>query len=260
MRAKKPGMEIGIAGGDTATPMNLRKRIEYVDRAAEGFVGKKIIDCGCGGGEYVRALATCGADSWGIEFSREKLENARLSGRKINRVHVGDIQKIAFGNGEFDLALVNEVLEHVPDDKMGLGEVYRILKPGGLLIVFSPNRLYPFETHGVYFRGSHRKLPHYTPFVPYIPVPVGRFVFDYWARNYWPWELGELIENAGFIVRRRDTIWQTFENISGNQPGIVGILRTPLRLLSAVLERIPIVQVFGVSQVIVAEKEKGKWQ
>lgn len=63
---------------------------------------------------------------------------------------------------------------------------------GGALIVFSPNRLFPFETHGVALRGSGRKVPPAVPFIPWVPLRLGRLCFDYWARNYWPWEFASL--------------------------------------------------------------------
>jgi SAM-dependent methyltransferase len=68
------------------------------------------------------------------------------------RVFQGDLQAINYGDNEWDYAMLNEVLEHVADDSKVLDEVYRILKPGGILFIFSPNRWFPFETHGVFLR------------------------------------------------------------------------------------------------------------
>ena len=167
------------------------------------------------------------------------------------RVAGGDIEHLGFDDDHFDIALVNEVLEHVPDDLQGVREVHRIVKPGGLIVVFSPNRLYPFETHGVSLR-SGTKVPHYIPFVPYVPVRLG--LFEYWARNYWPWELRALIGSGGFSILRCAYVWQTFENISGNQPRPIRVLRPVLRALAALFEATPGLRVFGVSQLIVARK------
>jgi SAM-dependent methyltransferase len=72
---------------------------------------------------------------------------------------------------------VNEVLEHVPDDRQALKEVHRILKPSGILFVFSPNRLFPFESHCVRLRRSDRRVPLWVPFIPYIPLRFGVFFF-----------------------------------------------------------------------------------
>ncbi len=251
----KKRLEVPIAGGDTATPLNLGKRLDLIARHAGPLDGKQILDCGCGAGEYVRALSQLGADARGIEYSREKVESADLPDALKDRVQVGDIAHIDFEDKRFDVAMLNEVLEHVPDEAGGLREVQRILKPGGILILFSPCRLYPFETHGVFLKGSRRRVPHYTPLIPYIPIPLGRQVFDYWARNYWPWELKQVVEAQGFKVTGRSGIWQTFENISGRQPAVIRALRGPLRWLFSVLEKVPLVRAFGASQLIVAVKQ-----
>ncbi len=60
-------LEIRAAGGDTGTPLNLRKRVDWIERVAGPLRGKSVIDCGCGAGEYVRSLTVLGAEVWGIE-------------------------------------------------------------------------------------------------------------------------------------------------------------------------------------------------
>lgn len=240
-------------GGDTGTPLNLQKRLTLILRYID-IQDKKFIDCGCGTGDYVLALGSLGAEAWGIEYSKEKVSQFRNRKSHQDRVFVGDVQKIAFPDSSFDIAMLNEALEHIPNDVLALKEIYRILKPGGILIVFSPNRFYPFETHGVFLKGSTRRLPPYCPFVPYVPLAVGQKVFRYWARNYWPGELRGLITKVGFLITHTDYIWQTFENISGHQPFLITILKPLLRRLCSFLERLPLVKTFGVSQLVIAVK------
>ncbi len=243
-------LEIRPAGGDTATPLNLAKRLHRVQRFAGPLRGKRVIDCGCGGGEYVRALGAAGARAFGIEYQKSKL----AGGARRAAVAAADIQAMPFPDAAFDVAIVNEVLEHVPDDGGSLREVHRILEPGGVLVVFSPNRLHPFETHGVFLKRSQRRLPHYAFGVPWVPLRLGRRWFRYWARNYWPWELRRLVRDAGFELVGTSFVWQTFENISGHQPRLVGRLRFLLRGVANLLERIPGVRSFGVSQTLLARR------
>ncbi len=240
------------AGGDTATPLNLAKRIAIIERYV-GIRGRRLLDFGCGAGDYVLALRRLGADAWGIEFSREKLAKAPVP--LAGRLSVGDLHDIALRDATVDVALMNEVLEHVPDDRRALREVHRVLKPGGVLLIFSPNRRYPFETHGAFVKGSTRRIPHYLPLIPYVPLPLATTVMDLWARNYWPGELRRLVRGAGFRIAHTDYVWQTFEGISNHQPAFIARTRGLLRVVAYWLERVPLLRTFGVSQVIVARKE-----
>ena len=240
-------MDIQIGGGDTATPINLTKRLNLI-RGLVDLNHIRLLDCGCGAGDYARALASIGVDAFGLEYRIEKMAASP------DRLHVGDLAHMPYRDCTFDMALANEVLEHVPDESEVLSEVFRILKPQGQLIVFSPNRLFPFETHGVYLKSSDRKLPPYVPGIPLIPIQLGQVWFRYWARNYWPWELKKLIANAGFEIEMTTFVWQTFENISGSQPQIVRVLSPLLRSVSSLCERTPIIRSFGASQVIIATK------
>jgi len=245
---------IPIAGGDTATPLSLQKRIRYVQSVICG-APLSILDCGCGAGDYVHHFfARFGWDAWGVEYSQEKVAQARRDNPSAERIRQGDLQQLDFPEATFDAALLNEVLEHVPDERRALREIHRVLRPGGQLILFSPNRWYPFETHGVYLGKTRRLLPPYVPFIPYVPVALGRRCFTYWARNYWQGELRALVRSQGFRIDRCDFFWQTFENISGRQPGFVRWVRPVLRAASTWLEGIPILRRFGVSQVVVARK------
>lgn len=249
-----PYRDILPSGGDTGTAINLRKRLALVERQV-ALKGTRVIDCGCGAGQYVLEFLARGADAHGIEYESRKVDQYKQGNPQLaDRVQVGSIESTGLPSDDFDVALLNEVLEHVPDDDRALREVLRVLKPGGTLVVFSPNRCYPFETHGVKLKGSGRKLPIYIPLIPYVPVKVGERVFEYVARNYWPSTLRKQVREAGFEIVGTDYVWQTFENISGRQPALVRMLRPMLRSASATLERTPVIRALGVSQVIVARK------
>jgi ubiquinone/menaquinone biosynthesis C-methylase UbiE len=252
MEAIRPG------GGDTGKPLNTQKRLVLMESEAE-LRGRRMLDCGCGTGQYVLALLAAGADVWGIEYEEAKVAEFKSRNPEVaQRVSVGDIQSIAFDDNSFDIVLANEVLEHVPDDRQGLREMYRVLKDGGQLFVFSPNRLYPFEIHGVYTRSSDRFVPIHTPFIPYIPVALGSRYLRYWARNYWPWQLRALIREAGFAINDVGYVWQTFENISGRQPRLLSWLKPALRQVTHVGEKVPGLRAVGaVSQFISAIKPGG---
>lgn len=242
------------SGGDTSTPLNLSKRLGILSREVD-LTAKRFLDFGCGSGEYLTALLAAGVDARGVEYSGRKIGDFRTAHPDLaDRVLQTDGGTIDHPDSSFDVVMANEVLEHVPDEARTLGEIRRVLAPGGTFVVFSPNRLYPFETHGVSLVGSGRSISPWFPFVPWVPVPIGRRVLTYRARNYWPWDLRRMLESAGFDVIRRGWVWQTFENISGEQPAFVGRIRPVLRKAAGAAEKTPVLRAFGVSQLIVARR------
>jgi SAM-dependent methyltransferase len=247
--------DIRIAGGDTAVPRAMAKRLRAMAPYIVPGQGR-FLDCGCGAGAYVTAVTEWfRLETYGIEHDHQKVEQAWAKRGLRDRVVQGDLQALEGANNTWDFALLNEVLEHVPDDRAALSEVHRVLKPGGMLFIFSPNRWFPFETHGVYWRRNDRPVPHWMPFVPYVPVAIGGRLFRYWARNYWPWELAGMVRGAGFEVVDRSYIGLTFENISGRQPLLIRLTRPLLRGLSDTLEHVPVLRCLGVSQLLVCRKQ-----
>ena len=246
---------IQVAGGDTARPRALGKRLGLI-RAFLTCNNARFLDCGCGAGEYVfQIVERFAIDAWGIEFDHRKVNQAQLHPQHGHRISQGDLQNLPFEDASFDCAMLNEVLEHVPDDSAALKEVHRILRPGGRLFVFSPNRWFPFETHGVYLKRSNRLVPHWMPLVPYIPLNVGNRFFRYWARNYGQSELQTLLACSGFSIIRASFVWQTFEDISGRQPKLVRFCKPVLRKVADCLEATPFLTRFGVSQALVCCKQ-----
>lgn len=244
---------ISIAGGDTAKPANLAVRIDAIRRYVP-LMGSRVLDAGCGAGEYVQALAECGADVRGVEYLAHKVREWATRQGDDGRVSEGDLASLPFAEHTFDVVLLNEVLEHVPNESLVLIELRRVLKPGGVLLVFSPNRRYPFETHGI-DRKQARVPPIRTLFFPWLPVAVlRRLGYTPWARNYWPGELQSLLAAHGFLVVAHDYVWQTFENISGRQPPLMRRVAPALRRLSSLGQRIPLVRSLGASQLIVARR------
>jgi ubiquinone/menaquinone biosynthesis C-methylase UbiE len=245
---------IQITGKDSSAPTNLEKRVRLISRVCD-LSKVRFLDCGCGKGSYVFALRDkYHADAWGVEYSEEKVAEAKTNERHAARITQGDLQQLAIADSSFDVALLNEVLEHVPNDLRALEEIRRVLKPGGRLIVFSPNRLFPFEIHGTHLRFKNIRLHVAVPLIPYVPAAVGSRFLKYSARNYWPYELRRIVRRAGFTIESLDYVWQTFENQSGQQPPLIRNLLPIFRRIATLCERLPLVRTFGVSQVIVAVK------
>jgi ubiquinone/menaquinone biosynthesis C-methylase UbiE len=246
-------IEVAPRGGDTATPLSLRRRVDLLDRLAP-VAGADVLDCGCGEGSYVFELARRGARAFGVEYQAEKVNAFHRRHPGDERVAQGDVERLPFPDRNFDIVLMNETIEHFPDDRAALRSAHRVLRADGALVVLAPNRWYPFESHGVYSKRSGRMLSPAIPGIPYVPERAGRRIFRYWARNYWPRELRARIESEGFEIVQTGFLWQTFEGISGRQPGFVARFAPMLRRFASCAEVVPGVRRFGVTQWVFARK------
>lgn len=94
-----------------------------------------ILDAGCGSGRTLEDLIAYGHVS-GIEISLEAVEVARA--RDCADVRVGRLEQLPWDSDTFDLITCLDVLEHVADDRLALGELRRVCKPGGWLVMTVP--------------------------------------------------------------------------------------------------------------------------
>ncbi len=155
-------------------------------------------------------------------------------------------EALPFPEAFFSLILSHEVLEHVQDDRASVKEMLRTLQPGGRMALFVPNRGYPFETHGIYWRGRYRFGN--IPLVNYLPRRLRDRLAPH-VRIYSRGELERLF--AGLPVRfvERTIIFGAYDNIIARLPQVGKCLRALLQLL----EKTP-VRVFGLSHFWVVEK------
>lgn len=103
-------------------------------RAIDPKPGERILDIACGTGTSTLPLAKTGATVVGVDFSPEMIAEA---GRKHPRIEFrqADAMKLPFGDDEFDAVTISFGLRNVQDPKQALAEMYRVLKPGGRLVV-----------------------------------------------------------------------------------------------------------------------------
>jgi ubiquinone/menaquinone biosynthesis C-methylase UbiE len=102
--------------------------------------GLNVLDIGCGGGIYSRALAEMGAAHvTGVDFSEEMLEAAREKSHSYERVQflVGNAVETSLPGEEYDLILERALVHHLTqrDLEDALREAFRLLRPGGLLLI-----------------------------------------------------------------------------------------------------------------------------
>ena len=103
--------------------------------------GKAVLDAACGTGYGTSILAGAGAASAvGIDRAAHVIDFARTQAQHGAEFRVGDLLDIPFPDATFDVAVCFEAIEHVAMPEPALDELRRVLKPGGLLAISSPNR------------------------------------------------------------------------------------------------------------------------
>jgi len=96
-----------------------------------------ILDVGCGSGNNSLALAAKGHKVRGVDISEEGIARYRSHGFDG---HVVDLESgIDYPGGTFDLVFCSEVIEHMTSPEILAGEMFRVLKPGGRLVLSTPN-------------------------------------------------------------------------------------------------------------------------
>jgi SAM-dependent methyltransferase len=161
---------------------------------------RTMLDFGCGNGAQTLMFTPHLDKVYGLDISESFLDDFRVQANalsvadKVEAMHY-DGRNIPANDGFFDLLTSFEVLEHVPDETQALSEMYRVLSPGGRLIISVPNRWWIFETHGA----DLPLLPwNRVPFFSWLP----KSIHDRYARAriYSRSEIVRKIEDRGFDI------------------------------------------------------------
>jgi len=96
--------------------------------------GLRLLDVGCGTGHHLAALRARGFDVTGVDASEAMLEHARRNNPGAD-VRLGDVEALPLPDRQFDIAICIEVLRYLPSCEACLREAWRVLKPGGALLV-----------------------------------------------------------------------------------------------------------------------------
>ncbi len=221
----------------------LERRLELARRHVD-LEGKRILDIGCGVGAFVRRLRELSPHVCGVDIDAE---NVKKGGEEVPNLGLAVGEHLPFADGTFDVILLHEVLEHVTDDQETLREARRVLAPGGKVILFCPNRLYPFETHGIFL--GKRYVFGNMPLVNYLPDPVRNRLVPH-ARAYTKRGLRRAYRRAGLRARVHSYVFPGFDHVMARRK-VVG---RALRLLLYPFENTPL-RIFGLSHFVVLEKD-----
>ena len=221
-----------------------QRRLERIVHAAGERIRGTILENGCGVGMYVEHLAPFGGKIFGLEYDFERAAQAGARSRGI--VNAAG-ERLPYPDASFDLILNHEVLEHVADDAQAVREMVRVIRPGGRIVIFVPNRGYPFETHGIYWRGKYsfgNKL-----FVNYLP-PAWRDRLAPHVRVYSRRDLESLFDGLPVKFVERTVVFGAYDNIIAR----FGVFGKALRGVLQMLEKTPFKEL-GLSHFWVVERQ-----
>jgi SAM-dependent methyltransferase len=219
------------------------RRLKMILDGAGDCLRGRVLEDGCGVGMYLSSLAHTTREVVGLEYDFERAREAR---ERSPLILCAAGENLPFPNASFDAVLSNEVIEHVADDRRAVAEMVRILRQGGRIVLFCPNRGYPFETHGIYWQGRYRFGN--IPLVNYLP----RRWRDRLAPHVRVYSAGDLERLfAGLPVRfiHRAVIFGGYDNILQRTQH----LGKALRFILQSLEHTPL-QFLGLSHYWVVEK------
>lgn len=226
------------------------RRLRMIQQAAGPCASGWVLDNGCGVGAYLEHLAQDATLAFGLEYD---MERAIKAGREL-QVACAAGENLPYSSDTFDLVLSHEVLEHVGDDRAAIQEIVRVLRrpdpatgqPGGRLVLFVPNRGYPFETHGIYWRD--RYYFGNIPLVNYLPRGLRNRLAPH-VRAYLPRDLKRLLDGLPVRVIQRTVVFGAYDNIIARWSTFGLAMRAILHFL----ERTPL-RAFGLSHLWVVER------
>jgi SAM-dependent methyltransferase len=172
-----------------------------------GIAGLRILEVACGRGGFVRELARAGAHVTGCDFSPAALRAtstklAALDSQGSASLIQGDAQNLPFADNSFDLLVSCETIEHLPDVESAIRGMHRVTRPGGKLLLTTPNYANFMGLYEVYSRFRHPSRRDDQPF----------------DRRQWFPQILRWVRQAGYRILRTDGTMHQFPFLPGRNP------------------------------------------
>lgn len=205
----------------------------------------RILDNGCGLGTYLGAFGRYSDRRYGLEI---ELERALEAQKRAEGIVQGIGEQLPFATGSFDFVFSNEVIEHVANDYLYAAEMARVTRAGGRILIFCPNRWYPVEQHGIFWRG--RYIFGNIPLVNYLPTRLRNRLAPH-VRTYTRRQLRHLFQDLPVRVVHHSLLFGGYDNIERRWPRFGRFVKQVLYTV----ERTPLA-VLGISHLLVLERVK----
>jgi SAM-dependent methyltransferase len=169
--------------------------------------GLRVLEVACGRGGYVKELARAGANVTGCDFSHTALRaaNAKLLAAEVPpsaALIQADAQNLPFAGDSFDLLVSCETVEHLPDIQSAFSEMYRVTRPGGKLLLTTPNYVNFMGLYELYAKFRHPDRKDDQPF----------------DRHQWFTQILSHVRGAGWTILRTDGTVHQFPFLPGQAP------------------------------------------
>ena len=161
--------DLEAAEADARKRVRHESVVEYLQHSSPP--PRTVVDVGCGMGGLLRMMPG-GFELSGVEYSTATIRRAAALLGDRATLHRASLSDLPFASDSQDAAVCLEVLEHIEDDEAAVAELFRILRPGGVLIASVP--------YAYYWRAYRRWIGHF--------------------RHYTSESFSSLLSNAGFVV------------------------------------------------------------
>jgi ubiquinone/menaquinone biosynthesis C-methylase UbiE len=127
---------------DVFTEKGYKRIINEFEKSIKPKKNQLTVDFGCGTGAFTKRLLIFGLEIIGIDISKGCIQYAKKNIKNI-RFEVGDIERTKFKDNTIDIVIFSGVLHHFDNFLKTVKEAYRILKKGGMIFAYDPNRKNP---------------------------------------------------------------------------------------------------------------------
>lgn len=128
---------------DVFTPESNARITDSIIRLGRFKRGELIADLGCGSGVFTNLLQRAGLRCTGLDISPKLIALGRQKYPDIEFVE-GDVEHLPFPDSSLDGIVLSGLVHHLPDPTQCAAEAYRVLRRGGRIVAFDPNRMNPF--------------------------------------------------------------------------------------------------------------------